>query len=169
MIEIPIGTETLAYAEQKLEKLDLKEGLSLSKFGSEYDRILIGYIGERVLMTYLDIEEDINSFHFDMRYKGKKIEVKTISGHYKPRRNYLATVNSHTLDSVHQQKADYYVFLRILNDKTKAWILGCLPCIEFFEKGEFVAKGKDFEKFKFIKANATVLPISELRPLNQIK
>lgn len=168
MIEIPIGTETISYAEQKLEKLNFKESLGLSKFGSEYHRILIGYIGERVLMEYLNIKEDADTFNYDLRFKNKKIEVKTISCKFKPRLNYLATVNSHNLSGIHKQEADYYVFLRILNDKTKAWILGCMPCTVFFEKGEFVPKGKDFGKFKFVKANATVLEISELQPLNQI-
>ncbi|CAN0498136.1 unnamed protein product [Laminaria digitata] len=120
-------------------------------------------------MEYLNITEDADTFNYDLRYKGKKIEVKTISCKFKPKRHYLATVNSHNLDGVHQQKADYYVFLRILNDKTKAWVLGCYPCSEFFENGEFVSKGKDFGTFKFVKANATVLPISELRPINQIR
>ena len=32
----------------------------------------------------------------------------------------------------------------------------------FLKNGEFVSKGKDFGKFKFIKANATVLPINKL-------
>ena len=169
MIEIPIGTEMVHYAEQKREKLSLKKGLALNKFGSEYDRILIGYIGESVLMRYLKIEEDQNTFNYDLRYKDKKIEVKTISCKFKPKRTYLATVNSHKVDGVHQQDADYYVFVRILNDKSKAWVLGCCTCNEFFEKGEFIAKGKDFGKFKFVKANATVLPISELRPINQIR
>ena len=169
MIEIPIGTETITYAEQKLKKLHFKDGLGLSKFGSEYHRILIGYIGERVIMEYLNITEDADNFNYDLLYKDKKLEIKTISCKFKPRRDYLATVNSHNLDGIHQQKADYYIFLRILNNKTKAWILGCYPCTEFFKKGEFVPKGKDFGKFKFVKANATVLPISELRPLNQIR
>ena len=72
MIEIPIGTEMVHYAEQKLEKLSLKKGLALNKFGSEYDRILIGYIGESVLMRYLKIEEDQNTFNLTYVTKTKR-------------------------------------------------------------------------------------------------
>lgn len=66
-------------------------------------------------------------------------------------------------------KSRLLFFLRILNDRTKAWVLGCRTCAEFFEKCEFIAKRKDYGKFKFVKANATVTPISELPPINQIR
>ena len=94
--------------------------------------------------------------------KEKRLEVKTISCKFKPREDYWCTVNSHDLTGVHKQKADFYIFLRILNDKSIAWLLGYISCEEFFEKGEFIKKGRDFGDFKFVKANATILPISEL-------
>ena len=59
-------------------------------------------------------------------------------------------------------KQDIYIFLRILNDYSLAWILGWYSCKDFFKAGAFIPKGKDFGKFKFIKANATVLEIDKL-------
>ena len=60
----------------------------------------------------------------------KKLEIKTINCKFKPRPDFLCTVNSHDLSGVYKQNADF----------RKGWILGWIPCEEFFEKGEFVAK-----------------------------
>jgi hypothetical protein len=163
MIEYKIDKSIVQYAYSKLNKLNGLGNLNLSKFGSEKKRILEGYIGEKIIMNYLNIDNNDDTYDYDLlSSKGKKLEVKTISCKFKPKLNYLCTVNSHKLDGIHKQKADYYVFLRILNDYSLSWILGWYPCVDFFRDGLFVSKGKDFGKFKFIKANATVLEISKL-------
>lgn len=168
MREIQISPKILAQAQKKLSAVNAKENLGLSKFGSEYDRILVGYIGEQIIMEYLKINMDSDEFDYDLLYHGKKLEVKTISCKFKPFPHYWCTVNSHDLKGVHKQTADYYLFLRILNDKSKGWILGGMPCVDFFKKGKFVPKGTDFGKFKFYKANATILPINELMDIEEV-
>ena len=167
MREIQISPKMLAQAQKKLAAINAKENLGLSKFGSEYDRILVGYIGEQIIMEYLKIHTDSDTFDYDLLYHGKKLEVKTISCKFKPLPHYWCTVNSHDLKGVHKQTADYYIFLRILNDKSKGWILGSMACSDFFKKGKFVPKGTDFGKFKFYKANATILPINELMDIEK--
>ena len=163
MIEFVIEKEIIDYALNKLEKAKYSENVEPNKFGFEKKRILEGYIGERIIMKYLNIKEDVDDYDYDLlSNKGKRLEIKTISCKFKPLENYLCTVNSHKIDGVHKQKADYYIFLRILNDYSKGWILGWYGCSDFFKKGELIAKGKDFGNFKFIKANATVLPINKL-------
>jgi len=163
MIEIIITEEAIKYAKQKLSKVISKDNLDLNKFGSERHRILVGYIGEKIIMDYLSLQKDVDDFDFDlMSKKNKRLEVKTISCKFKPKEDYWCTVNSHDLNGVHKQKADYYIFLRITNDFSKGWILGWISCDDFFKKGTFISKGTDFDKFKFKKANATVLTIGEL-------
>ena len=168
MREIQISPKMLAQAQKKLAAINAKKNLGLSKFGSEYDRILVGYIGEQIIMEYLKIHTDSDEFDYDLLYRGKKLEVKTISCKFKPLPHYWCTVNSHDLKGVHKQTADYYLFLRILNDKSKGWILGGMACTDFFKKGKFVPKGTDFGKFKFYKANATILPINELVKIEEV-
>lgn len=163
MIEFKIENHIVEYALGKLNKVDYCINVNPSKFGFERKRIFEGYLGERIIMKFLGISKDIDCFEYDLlSNKGKKLEVKTISCKFKPIDSYLCTVNSHKVDGVHKQKADYYIFLRILNDYSSSWILGWIPCDEFFKKGSFIPKGKDFGKFKFVKANATVLGISKL-------
>ena len=163
MIEIVITPDIIDYASGKLEHVNTRDNLGLSKFGSERKRILIGYIGERIVMKYLDLKHDEDHYHYDLLSdKGKRLEVKTVTCKFKPKPHYWCTVNSHDLSGVYKQKADYYIFLRILNDFSKGWILGWICCKEFFKKGEFIQKGKDFGKFQFVKANATILAIDKL-------
>ena len=170
MIEVVIDEAVVQDAQEKLSHIETNDKLGLSKFGSEKDRILVGYIGEKIIMDMLSIKEDADDYNFDLvSNKGKKLEVKTITCKFQPRPDYLCTVNSHDLDGVHKQDADYYVFLRILNDYSKGWILGWMSCSDFFEEGTFVEKGTDFGKFKFVKANATTLPISDLHEFKVIE
>jgi len=163
MIEYLIKPTFIEYAKKKMCKIESINNINPSKFGYQKKRIFEGYIGERIIMDYLNIENNIDHYDYDLiSNKNKKLEVKTISCKFKPLENYLCTVNSHTLDGIHKQKADYYIFLRILNDYSKCWILGWIECNDFFDKGKYINKGTDFGKFKFEKANATVLTINKL-------
>lgn len=144
-------------------------GNSFSKFGSEQNRTLIGYLGEEIIRDYLGLKSLDDDYQYDLVYNGHRIEVKSVSCKFKPRLDYLCTVNSHDLSGVHKQQADFYVFTRIINDMSEGWILGFVPCSEFFEKGKFVEKGSTvIPGVKFWKANATVLPISGLIPIQNI-
>ena len=168
MVEIDKPRSNIVYAEEKLKKASIRISLVSSKFGFERKRILIGYIGERIVMDFLKISKDSDNYDYDLiSKKGNKIEVKTISCKSKPKMNYLCTVNSHDSNSMHKQKADVYIFTRILNDYSKGWILGWITCDYFFKKGKFIKKGTSFGNFKFIRTNATVLPINELNPLTK--
>ena len=163
MIEYIINKDIVSYAYNKLNKTNIIKNLNPSKFGYDEKRIFEGYIGEKIIMDFLNIQNNDDTYEYDLlSNKGKKLEIKTISCKFKPKLNYLCTVNSHKIDGIHKQKADYYIFLRILNDYSLAWILGWYSCKDFFKVGTFIPKGKDFGKFKFIKANATVLEIDKL-------
>ena len=135
----------------------------LNKFGSEKERTVIGYLGEELVKNFLNITNITDSYDYDLQYKGYKLEVKTISCKFKPLSDYLCTVNSHDLNNVHKQNADYYIFTRIVNDKSKGWVLGYMKCKEFFEKGTFIKKGtKVISNVNFEYANATTLEINKL-------
>jgi len=148
----------LSQAEKKVDKFEFNSGIGLSRFGSERERTLFGYLGEQMVMKFLNITKDDDDFEFDLTFKNNKIEVKTISCKFKPPKHFLCTVNSYDLSGVHQQEADYYIFCRILNEKSCGWILGYISCKEFFKNGTFVQKGSTaFPGQSFDKANATVM------------
>ena len=162
MIEIEVNKELIDRAKSRTSSVSRTSTL-LHKYGSEKKRIFEGYLGEEIVKDYLDIRNIDDDYEYDLiSNKGKRLEVKTISCKFKPHDDYLCTVNSSYLDSVRKQDADYYVFLRVLNNYETAWLLGYIECSKFFELGNFIEKGTDMGKFKFVKANATVLPIYKL-------
>ena len=162
MIEFEIKESIIESAKNRCNNVSVNSD-KLNKYGSEKKRIFDGYLGEEIIREYLNIDNISDNYEYDLiSNKNKRLEVKTITCSFKPKEDYLCTVNSHSLEYVHKQKADYYIFLRVLNTYKKAWILGWIECAEFFRIGSFVEKGTDFGKFNFTKANATVLEISKL-------
>lgn len=108
----------------------------------------IGKLGEQVIAKYLGISLPIDTYNYDMIYKGKKIEVKT-------KETTVPFVKLHYECSISDfnpnQMCDYYAFLRILNDYSKAWICGFILKKEYFEKAKFHKKGDidDSNNFTF--------------------
>lgn len=162
MIDIDIKKNHLQTSLDRLNQINVISNKP-SKFGYEKKRIYEGYIGEELVKEYLSIKSITDTYNYDLiSAKGKKLEVKTVSCKFKPKLNYLCTVNCHSLEQKNIQNADYYIFVRIRNDYKVGWILGWISCDEFYKKGTFVEKGTDFVAFNFSKANATVLEIKYL-------
>ncbi len=66
MINVVITKEIIEYAEKKLDKIQTNNNVELSKFGSEKHRILVRYIGEKIIIKYLGLKEEANDFNFDL-------------------------------------------------------------------------------------------------------
>jgi hypothetical protein len=162
VIEVNITKEMIKSAQDRADKFSFNRK-ELSKFGSEKSRTIFGYLGEEIIKDFLGIKTIADSYNYDMEYKGYKLEIKTISCKFKPLPHYLCTVNSHNINGIHKQDADYYIFTRIINDQSKAWILGYMKCKEFFEKGSFVKMGtKIVDGVNLDYAHATTLEINKL-------
>ena len=165
MIKVSVKSNTIEIAKKRIFNIN-KINQNPSKFGYNQNRIYEGYIGEEIIRDYLDIKITEDKFDYDLiSKKNKKLEVKTISCTSEPKDHYLCTVNSHSEEYTHKQKADFYIFVRLLKDYKTAWILGWINCHDFFSKGEYVKKGKDFGNFKFVRANAVVLEINKLNKI----
>lgn len=168
MDEVEITERMLGYARRRAARVASCPNRELHQFGSEADRILVGYVGEVAVMKALDIRRAEDGFDFDLLYRERKLEIKTVSCKAPPPPHYLCTVNSVNPEGVHKQAADLYVFVRVRYDLALAWILGFIPCPEFFTRGRFVKKGETVAGVVFAKANATVLPISNLMPIKHL-
>ena len=167
MIEVKITKKMIKSAQDRADKFSFNRK-ELSKFGAEKGRTVFGYLGEEIIKDFLGIKTITDNYDYDMEYKGYKLEVKTISCKFKPLPHYLCTVNSHDVNSMYKQNADYYIFTRIINDKSVGWILGYMKCNEFFEKGNFVKMGtKIADGVNLDHAHATTLEISKLHRFKQ--
>lgn len=170
-IHVLVDDEIMNSATKKLSRDNFDSARGLSKFGSESVRTLYGYVGERIAKRTLGIplDADDDNYEFDFMYLGYKMEVKTISCKFMPLSNYYCTVNSHDPNGVHKQKSDFYIFTRVLNDRSAGWILGYLPCGEFWQLGQFVKKDTTIAPAVHLeKANATVVEIVQIRPIKEI-
>jgi hypothetical protein len=92
-----------------------------------------GFIGERVVADYLNVEKD-NTYQYDLvTKKSKTYDVKTKRCKSKPLPTY--TVSVCALNT--KQQCDAYVFVRVDNELTTAWILGYMPKEKFYKKAKF--------------------------------
>ncbi|MFT5916992.1 MAG: hypothetical protein ACI81T_003505 [Bacteroidia bacterium] len=71
MIEVSITQEIVDYARNKLELVNTHNNLGSSKFGSARKRILVGYIGERIIMKHLGLENDADKYNYDLGHDTK--------------------------------------------------------------------------------------------------
>lgn len=98
---------------------------------------LAGFIGEIIVADELNAKQD-NTYDYDLLLKDKtRIDVKTKRCNSAPLDTYDCSIAAHGT----KQKCDAYVFVRVLNDFSKAWILGKLGKEEYFDKATFFKKG----------------------------
>ncbi len=98
---------------------------------------LAGFIGEIVVADELNAKQD-NTYDYDLLLKDKtRIDVKTKRCNSAPLDTYDCSIAAHGT----KQKCDAYVFVRVLNDFSKAWILGKLGKKEYFDRATFFKKG----------------------------
>ena len=166
-IEVKITQGMKDFAERKFKRIKIDPSKNLNRFGSEGKRIFEGYLGEAMVCSHFHME-DVDDYEYDSMLNNNKIEIKTISGKFKPPPYYLATVNSCLEGEQRKQNSDYYVFTRILNDYSLGWIVGFIECDEFFRIGHFVKKGETYENMLFEKADATCARINELNDISSL-
>ena len=178
MIEIDVTEETRISAHRRFDKymrkVNWNRDFETVQFGYDTNRIYHGLLGEEIIRDYHDCDtKDGHSYQYDLVIKGYKVEVKTIVTKVKPHPTYLCLVMhggekgeivSHAL-----QDADYYMFVRILDNLKKAWLVGYMKCDEFIERSVFFEKGatyRDGKNFKitFDDSAVNVLPIHDMIP-----
>jgi hypothetical protein len=153
------------------EQIQRAEGLY--PFGSLKDSItkgesnIYGALGEVIVHDYLmgkgkdvKIVGDVN---FDIVSNGKKIDVKTKRTTVPPIQTFNCSISAHNT----RQECDYYVFVRVMEDKSEAWITGYMDKAEFYKKAKFYRKGQadpTMPSWKFA-ADCYNLEISKLQQL----
>lgn len=154
MIELQVSADQFVRAREKAIDMG-RIANSITNGGGN----LAGFIGEIVVTDYINAKED-NTYDYDIVDKsGNKIDVKTKRCNSEPKTNYDCSIAAHGT----KQKCDMYIFVRVLNDFSKAWILGKILKDDYFEKSKYHKKGEldPDNKFKF-KANCYNIKIHQL-------
>ena len=148
----------IAAAEKRSQKLGVLRNSITNGEGN-----VAGYIGQMLVALYLKGSE-VDTFNYDVIKDGVRYEVKTKRCTSEPKANYNCSVSNHNTN----QKCDYYVFVRILEDYSKAWIIGKKKTVEFFKESTFNKKGEpdpsSNNKWNF-RADCYNLEIKNLDPL----
>ena len=133
------------FIEGKLEKVDLAVNNSqIQEIGKLKNSItqgegnLSGILGEYIAHQHLPNSIWKNTYNYDLIYNNNKIDVKTKRCNSKPKENYDCSVAKTSL----HQNCDEYVFVRILNDFSLAWIVGKKNQKEYFKLARKMVKGQ---------------------------
>ena len=111
---------------------------------TEGEGTLAGFVGEELVRSHynwLASEGAPDVFHYDVLdplWLGR-IDVKTKRCTSAPRPEYNCSIAATSI----KQQCDYYAFVRVLNDLSRAWLLGFMPKRDFFSAGvaQFYARG----------------------------
>ncbi len=110
---------------------------------------IYGALGEVVVMDYyshLDVDTE-STYDYDMIIDGHKVDVKTKHTTVVPRDFYLCSVS----DWNTTQACDFYFFVRVMKDMSRAFLLGYMSPKQFYRdafwknKGELDVNGFDFK------------------------
>ena len=155
MIEVEITDEMILEARGSAKELGRLNN-SIEKGGGN----LAGFIGEILVRETLGYKRE-STYDYDLvDPKGLKIDVKTKRTTVPPKPDYDCSVAAFNT----KQKCDKYIFVRILSDLSKGWILGEMYKKEYFDSARYMPKGKIDPANGFrVKANCYNVAIQDLR------
>jgi len=157
IIEINVEKDVIEKAKMKAEEMGELNNSITSGEGN-----IAGFIGEEIVKNYINAKE-ANTYDYDLIKESIKIDVKTKRTGVVPLPCYEASVADYNPN----QKCDVYVFVRVLNDLTKAYICGWLSKKDYFKRAKFLKKGQiDPSNNWKVKADCYNVPYKNM---NQIK
>ena len=160
MIEIPINDDYMNRAREKASTVGILQG-SITGGTSN----VVGAIGEIIVADSIEAKQ-MNTYDYDLVKDGMRIDVKTKRCNSKPKPFYDCSVALHGT----KQDCDAYVFVRILTDLTKAWILGGISKQSFYKEATLYRKGDiDYNNGYTFKADCYNLPIEDLYEISSLK
>jgi hypothetical protein len=155
MIEVTITPEMVEKAKKKAEELGLLKNSITEGQGN-----LAGFVGEYVAAHVMGGEVK-NTRNYDLVMSdGDTIDVKTKRCTSEPKPHFECSI----ADFNTSQKCDKYVFVRVMKDLSKAWVLGEMGKDEYYETAVFIEKGQlDPSNGWRCKADCWNVPIHQLR------
>jgi len=158
MIQVKITPSIISRAKKKAATVGNLQGSITGSLSH-----VVGAIGEIIVADIMGADES-NTYDYDLVRDGERIDVKTKRCNTRPFPHYDCSVAAHGTN----QNCDSYVFVRILTDTSRAWILGSIPKPDFYTRATKYKRG-DIDPtngFTF-KADCYNLPISELSDVKQ--
>ena len=154
MKEIKISSDMIENAHIKSKEMGPLRNSIVKGDGN-----IAGFIGEQLALECLGGTWD-NTYSYDIVLpNGKKVDVKTKQTSVAPLPDYDCSVANFNT----KQACDIYAFVRVKNDLTVGWYLGCMDKKEYFEKAVFMKKGDvDASNNYTVRADCYNLKIKQL-------
>jgi len=157
MIQVKITPDIVARAKKKAASVGVLQGSITGSLSN-----VVGAIGEVIVKDHIG-GTDANSKDFDLLIGNRRVDVKTKRCNTTPSPNYDCSVAAHGT----KQDCDTYIFVRILTDHSKAWILGEVPKQTFYNKATRYRVGDIDPSNGFVfKADCYNLAIQELNQID---
>jgi len=155
MIEVELTPDMLSRAKQKAKEMGRLRNSITKGEGN-----VAGFLGEEmVLKTFNNFKRE-NTYDSDIHFYHIKFEVKTKRCTSVPLSHYECSI----ANSNPNQKSEYYIFCRVLENYKKGWILGYIGQGDYIKKAIFRRKGEpDGDTGWKFKADCYNLPISNLK------
>ena len=158
MIEIELTKDDVSRCQLKAKEIG-----ELNNSITKGEGNLSGVIGEYVVHRYLKDSEWKNTYDYDLIHGDKKIDVKTKRSKFKPLDGYDVAV----AETSQHQECDEYIFVTVLNDASKAWIVGRMGQKEYFSLARKMERGQlDLSNGFKVKSNCYNMQIKELNEVN---
>jgi len=159
ILEVTITQEMKKIALQKAEELPPLKNSITSGGGN-----LVGFLGEEVAKFVLGGTLS-NTYDYDLVLdSGKTVDVKTKKTGFEPKPHYECSVAEYNT----KQKCDYYAFVRVDDQRDRAWFLGVYKKDNYYKDAKLLKKGDVDPSNNFVvKANCYNLPIHKLEELDE--
>ena len=153
IVECNVSEQVIKKAKKKALEMGTLNNSITSGGGN-----LAGFIGEEIVREYIQAKES-NTYDYDLIKSNIKIDVKTKRTNFPPLPHYEASIANYNPN----QKCDVYVFVRVMNDFTKAYICGWISKEGYFKKAKFLRQG-DYDPSNnwHCKADCYNVPYSDL-------
>lgn len=137
MIQTQLANDMIALARDKAKAMGTLRNSITQGRGNVY-----GFAGELAAARYLEGATVHNTRDYDLilpiGVKGMLVDVKTKKVTTAPKEHYLCSV----ADFNTTQKCDAYLFARVKDDFSYAWLLGWLPTPTFYSRAKFYRAGE---------------------------
>jgi hypothetical protein len=152
MKEVEVDSDIVKIAHEKAKKLGVVKR-SITKGDGNF----VGFIGEHLAQSVYG-GELINTFKYDLVLPdGRRLDIKTKLTGYLPKPDYDCSVTDFQID----YDCDGYIFVRVLSDYQKGWVLGHISKKDFKDNSTYHEKGDKEGNFIF-KHSCYNIKISQL-------
>ena len=155
--EVIIKPEWIKDATSKSDSLGVLNN-SISKGKGN----ILGFIGEYSALSLLKDGHMSNTYEYDIKTPTSTIDVKTKRTRVKPQPHYMCSIAAYNT----KQRCSHYVFVRMLSDYSKCWVLGWIQKKKYFNDAKFLKRGEeDGDNGYIVKADCYNLPIEKLHDI----